>query len=441
MTRVGARAVKDTFLTNMAIQACNVITGILAARLLQPEGRGELASVILWPAIFAGLGIMGTNWALTREVAAHPEKEADLARTVVVLGLLQAGLFMSLGYWLIPHLLPGDKQHLAGLTRLYLCLYLPLNFITLNLIGLEHGRLRWRRFNLARGSIALPYLIFLLVFWWARVSQVYWFILALLVSNLFTLICCLFMRGLEIFKGRIRLTGALSLLKQGFPFFLASISGVLASQMDKALVVGLLPAELVGYYAVAFTFASAHSSLGGALGVTSFAALANETDPYQQGAYLAKVFRQATWLYVGVGSAVALLAPLLIVPLFGPGFAPAALPAAILALATSLAALGHILNEGLRGRGHTGPGIGAQFLGAGLLALAGWFWVPWLGLKGLAWAVALASLGQFWVLVGAVLVLFPLRPTHLWGLRLRELKLLSNHLGSLWPFNSGPSKG
>jgi O-antigen/teichoic acid export membrane protein len=441
MTKVDVRAVRDTFLTNLAIMACNVITGILTARLLQPEGRGELASVILWPAIFAGLGIMGTNWALTREVAAHPEKEADLARTVVVLGLLQAGLITTLGYFLIPYLLPGDKQHLTGLTRLYLGCFLPLNFIGLNLIGLEHGRLRWRRYNLARASIVLPYLAFLLWFWWARINQVSWFVLALLVSNLFTVICCLFMQGPGIFKGKVRLADVLSLLKQGFPFFLASVSGVLASQMDKALVVSLLPTEAVGYYAVAFTFALAHAPLGGALGVTSFAALANEPDPCRQGNYLAKVFRQATWLYVGAGCAVALLAPLLIVPLFGPGFAPAALPAAILALSTSLAALGNILNDGLRGRGNTYPGIGSQFLSAGVVALAAWFWVPWLGLQGMAWASVLGSLGQLWVLVGAVIVLFPLRLTHLWGLRLRELKVLSSRIGSLWPFNGGPFRG
>jgi O-antigen/teichoic acid export membrane protein len=93
MKKVNVQAVWQTFLTNLAIQGCNVITGVLTARILQPEGRGELAAIILWPSILAGLGILGTNWALTREVAAHPEKEADLARTAVVLGLLQAALF------------------------------------------------------------------------------------------------------------------------------------------------------------------------------------------------------------------------------------------------------------------------------------------------------------------------------------------------------------
>lgn len=440
MTYKPNKAILQTFLTNLLIQGCNVMTGVIAARLLQPEGRGELAAVILWPTILAGLGIMGTNWALAREVATHPEKEADLALSALVMGLLQAGLFMAVGYALVPHLLPGDKQHLTGLTRVYL-LFLPLNFISLNLIALNQGLLRWGRYNLLRFSVVLPYLIFLLFFWWARIHQVYWFATGLLVSNLVTVICCLWIQRQNILNGKIRLPDVLHIFKLGLPFFLAAISGVLASQVDKTIVVSFLSTEAVGCYAAAFTFAAGHASLGGALGVTSFAALANEPDPERQGQYLAKVFRQATLLYISAGTAVAFLAPLLIVPLFGPGFAPAVLPAAILALATSLSALGTIFNEGLRGRGNTYPAIGAQILGGALVALCAWFWVPRYGLSGMAWAAVLGSLGQLLVLTGAALTYFPLKPSQLWGLRLGEVRILFVHLLSINPLRTGFLRG
>jgi O-antigen/teichoic acid export membrane protein len=329
---------------------------------------------------------------------------------------------------------------LEGLTRLYL-FFLPLNFISQNLIALEQGQLHWGRYNLLRLSVVLPYLIFLVSFWWARVHQVYWFVTGLLVSNLVTVICCLWLQRQNIFRGRVRLPDVLHIFKLGLPFFLAAISGVLASQVDKTLVVSFLSTEAVGCYAAAFTFAAAHASLGGALGVTSFAAMANEPDPERQGQYLAKVFRQATLLYIAAGSAVALLAPLLIVPLFGPGFAPAVLPAAILALATSLTALGTIFNEGLRGRGNTYPAIGAQILGGALVVLAAWFWVPRYGLSGMAWAAVLGSLGQLLVLTAAALAFFPLKPSQLWGLRLGEIKILAGHLLSVNPLKTSFFRG
>jgi enterobacterial common antigen flippase len=436
MKRVNSQAVWQVFLTNLTIQVCNVITGVLTARILQPEGRGELAAIILWPSILAGLGILGTNWALTREAAAHPEKEGDLALAAVVLGVLQAALFMGLGYFLVPQLLPADKQQLTNLTRIYLLL-LPLNFVCLNLLALEHGGLRWKRYNLVRQSVVLPYLLCILWFWLARVTQVAWFVMALLISNLIAVCCCLWMQRQAIFKGRIHLPDALHIFKLGMPFFLAAISGVVALQVDKTLVVSLLSTQAVGCYAAAFTFASAHGSLGGALGVTSFAALANEPDSYRQGQYLARVFRQASLLYVGAGAAVALLAPLCIVPLFGPGFAPAVAPAAILALATSFAALGQVLNEGLRGRGTTFPGIAGQLAGGGVVACAAWVWVPLYGLKGLAWAAVCGFLVQLLVLTTAVLILLPLKATDLWGLRREEVKILSGRLLALWPARGG----
>ena len=421
MTYNPNKAIFQTFFTNLAIQGCNVLTGVLTARLLAPEGRGELVAVILWPSIFAGLGILGTNWALAKEAAAQPEKEADLARTALVLGLGQSAIFMFLGYFVLPSLIPADKQHLVGLARIFL-LFLPLNLVALNLIALDQGRLRWGRYNLVRLSVVLPYLILILCFWAANIKQVSYFVWGLLITNLFTVLLRLVWQYKQIFRGRFSLAGAWRILRRGFAFFLAAVSGLAALQVDKALVVGLLPMEAVGLYAAAFTFASAHSSLGGALGTTSFAALANEPETDRQGQYLAKVFRQASLLYVGAGAAVALLAPILIAPLFGAEFAPAAKPAAVLALATSLTGLGQILNEGLRGRGTPYPGIAAQVVSVGLVAAAAWFLVPRYDLLGMALAMVGGAFGFLFILVGAMHRVLAVPPRQLWGLNLKEAR-------------------
>jgi len=423
MKQVTSQAIWQTFLTNLAIQVANVFTGVATARLLQPEGRGELAAVILWPSILAGLGILGTNWALTREVAAHPEKEADLAKTAVVLGVGQAAVCMALGYFLVPQVLPTDKQHLIPLTRFYL-LWLPLNFVALNLIALDHGGLKWLRFNLFRLSMVIPYLLIILVLWLFQVTMMFWFITAIIVSNLITVIIRFCIHWRKICLGRTSWAESLHILKGGLPYFLATASSVIALQADKALMVSLLSSEAVGWYAAAFTFAAAHSSLGGALGVTSFAALANETDPVAQGDYLAKVFRQATLLYVAAGTAVALLAPLAIVPLFGPDFAPAVAPAAILALATSCSALAQVLNEGLRGRGTTYPGIAGQLIGGVAVAMAALVLVPYYGLNGLAFASIFGAAANLGLMIMTTLVLLKIQPAQLWGLHPLEIKLL-----------------
>lgn len=436
MGRVNSKIVFHTFLANLAISGSSVATGIITARLLLPAGRGELATVMLWPAILAALGIMGTNWAITREAAARAEKEADFVHTVFILSIILAGVMGAIGYFLIPYLLPADKQHLIGLTRIYLLL-LPLNFMNINLLALDHGRMHWRRFNLLRLSVVIPYLIIILVFWIIKIGKVEWFILALLISNLFTLILLWSFHWREIIHGRTKINEMLSLVKKGLPFFYASFGLVLSQQLDKALVVSLLSTKMVGYYAAAFSFASAHASLGLSLGLTSFAALANESDFRSQGQYLSQVFRQATLLYIGAGAAVALLAPLVIVPLFGASFAPAVGPAVVLSLATSLASLGNIMNEGLRGLGITYPGIVSQLLGGGVLGLGAWQLVPKYGLSGMAWAAVFGALTHIIIQMGAAAFILKLSPSQLWGIRLTEMRILYGRLLAILPLKAG----
>ena len=48
--------VSGSFAATALIQALNIVSGVMLARYLLPEGRGELAAVILWPSVIAGLG-------------------------------------------------------------------------------------------------------------------------------------------------------------------------------------------------------------------------------------------------------------------------------------------------------------------------------------------------------------------------------------------------
>jgi O-antigen/teichoic acid export membrane protein len=207
--------------------------------------------------------------------------------------------------------------------------------------------------------------------------------------------------------------------------------------VDKTLVVGLLPVDQVGLYAAAITFASAHLSLGGALGVTSFVYLANEIDQGRRSSFLAHVFRQSTWLYMVAGSGVALLAPILITPLFGPAFHPAVRPTVILTLATSLIGLSTVLNEGLRGMGMAYPGTAANLLGGGLVAVAAYHLIPAYGLLGLAGAGVIGALVRLIFLMVAVAFLLQVSLGQLWGLRIKELKAIGERIYQLMPAVKG----
>jgi O-antigen/teichoic acid export membrane protein len=182
-----SRANISTFLASVAIQVSGLITGVLTARILGPTARGELATVMLWPVILTNLGLMGCNWAVAREVAADPRKESDWIRAAVVVGFAAACLCLVLGYWLIPHLLPLDRRYLGSLVRLCL-LSIPLGIFNQTLLAIEHGRMRWRRYNIVRVSFFVFYVILICLIAVNRKAQVQWFVWAYLTSHAFTVI-------------------------------------------------------------------------------------------------------------------------------------------------------------------------------------------------------------------------------------------------------------
>jgi hypothetical protein len=54
-----------TFIATIVIQLVTMFGGILSARLLLPQGKGELTAIMLWPSLLAALGSLGIVDAMT----------------------------------------------------------------------------------------------------------------------------------------------------------------------------------------------------------------------------------------------------------------------------------------------------------------------------------------------------------------------------------------
>jgi O-antigen/teichoic acid export membrane protein len=416
-----SRANIATFSTSLAIQFCGLITGILTARILGPTARGELATVMLWPMILSNLGLLGCNWALAREVAADPIKEPDWIRAAVAVGFAAACLCLVLGYWLIPFLLPLDRRYLGPLVRVCL-LSIPLGIFSQTLLAIEHGRMRWRRYNVVRASFFIFYVILICLIAVYRKPQVRWFVWAYLTSHALTVILRLIIQRRSFASGKIHTAECFRLLRRGLPYFWATASNVLTLQLDKIIVVSLMSAGAAGIYAVAVTFSTAQSSLGEALGITAFAFLSNEKDIDRQGKILTETFRHATLTSVVLGLVLSCFVPVLIGPFFGKEFAQAVRPAVILTAAAALTTPAGILIQGLRGAGRPYPGLASQLLGTGALALGATLLLPKFGLMGMAWAVMLSACFQIVLLVVAASVLLRVSPFCFWPFGAKDVR-------------------
>jgi O-antigen/teichoic acid export membrane protein len=425
-----SRANLGTFSTSLAIQACGAATGIMTARLLGPMARGELATVILWPVILSNLGLMGCNCVLTRAVASEPERESDWAATGAAVGFGTALVFLVAGYFLLPLLLPSQRGYLLPFARLCLLL-IPLDIFNQVLLAVDHGRMRWRRYNLLRLSFVLFYLALIAGIGITRKAQIQWFVAAFLASHLLTVLVRLWVQRRSLATGKILVKDGRYLLHAGVPYLGATVSNLVSLQLDTILVVSLLNTEAAGIYAVASAFANGPSSLSEALGITSFAILSNEKNAGSQQKIITETFRQSALISCGVGVGLCWLIPFLVVPLFGIAFSSAIHPAVVLALAASLMVSANILNQGLRGAGRPHAGLVSQLIGTAVLGLGALLLLRRFGLTGMAFAVLVGACSQLLVLIAAAAKWLKISSFAFWPFGVGNVRLFFQQIAAL----------
>ena len=138
------RAYAHTFAASAAIRCLGVVSGVLAARLLGPTGRGELAVILSLPLLLVQIGEL----ELPRSLAYETSRVGEIPRPLIAtsfwvglcLGCLQA-LVLALA---LPFYLPADKLHLLSASRWFM-LYLPAMLVADTLMGSDQGKGRFGR--------------------------------------------------------------------------------------------------------------------------------------------------------------------------------------------------------------------------------------------------------------------------------------------------------
>ena len=91
-----------TFVATILIQAAGMLTGILLARFLGPEKRGELAAIQLWGSFFATLALVGLPESVIFFGAKEKEKIGQFWSTGVFAALVLGSPIILLGYFILP---------------------------------------------------------------------------------------------------------------------------------------------------------------------------------------------------------------------------------------------------------------------------------------------------------------------------------------------------
>ncbi len=341
----------STLATNGAILVFGMASGILSARLLGPEGRGELAVILLWPMALATLGGLGLNQAITFFVAREPERRHSLFTAALVLSLIQGLLLAALGYVLLPYLLQGKAPHVLYWSRWFL-LSIPLVFLSGNLLNLLQGSMHLDHYNAGRMFAAA---------WYALVMAALFLLHRPSLGDIVTWQLVGYAGGMALSLGLVRRllrprwhwdsSILRPLLAYGTKTQLGGVTYYLNQRLDQLIMSVWLAPEALGYYVVAVALASPLTIIPSAIGIVTLPAAARET-----AAAAHRVIRQSlrTVLLLGAAGAAALflLTPYLLPLLFGEAFRPAIGAGRVLAVAMIPLGLSLVLYESLRALNH-----------------------------------------------------------------------------------------
>lgn len=374
-----------------AIQAVSLLTGILAARLLLPEGRGELAIVMLWPNLMLAIGFL----SLDQAVIYHSAREGARPRPVFLAALLPGTLLMlataAVCWMLLPWILEPRHGELVGLSRAFLLVSTPLHLAGNLLMAVLLGRQELPLWNLLRLVQPLAYLIGLLALWALGLATVAGAMTVFLIGAGLPLVFLLpaGLRHLPAAGAAAKPFGAVL----GFAgrAHLQSLCQLASRRIDQALISLYLLASDLGLYVVALALASALEMAAGTISMVAFPKISNLASAEGKQALLGRYFRFTLALLAGGAAALWLLGEWLLVLLFGAPFREAGAVLRILVLASVFLGLTHCLSFGYKAHDRIAVVNQGAVLGLAAAAPAFWLLLPAHGLVGAAWAMAIVQ--------------------------------------------------
>ncbi|HUA55314.1 MAG TPA: oligosaccharide flippase family protein [Candidatus Sulfotelmatobacter sp.] len=317
------KALIVTLFTTGVLQLANLASGLLAARLLLPEGRGALAVAILWPTTLAYLLLFGLNDAVLFYSANRQERPERVFAAGLWLGITGALIAMAAGYIAVIPLAYRDYPPETRALATWLLLIIPLHILGMAFQEMLRGHHRMGAWNLLRVAQGVGYVAFILAALWLHAGTVEGFGIAYMLAHVPPLAAALLLcLAAGWGSWRFHADTARRVLRYGARIHLGSVVNMLNGRIDQMLVAGTLSAAAMGLYVVAVTLSQVTATLANSVSMAAWpraAAAADAERPRVIGLYL----RLTLVLLIGTTAALYAAAPLIVRLLFGGAFADA----------------------------------------------------------------------------------------------------------------------
>ncbi len=400
--------IRIIFFANVFTLLSGVITSLLTAWALGPEGRGELALVVLWPnvvALLAGLGLpQAHRYYLARQPETLPSLFSNALLFTVVMGVIAYGA----AELIVPNLVGVRSPEVMWLVRIYL-LNIPLALLYDLMAGFLEGAREFKWAALAR-----------IIFFGIQSGAYFllWRTGHLTVRNAaYTMIGAQFINALTALLGvcyvlRPRWQPSWAAWKMAMGYGLRYHPGVVTAfttlRLDQLMLGGMASSAEIGLYFIAVRLSEITTVLASSVADVLMPEVAASKQIEASVQLLTKSLRQTIYIYGLVLVPLVLGAPLLLQGVYGTEFLAASATLRLLLLASLIWSAAAIIISGLNGLGYPGLSTLARLASAIVTVFALLYWLPRYGIVG----AALSSLLGYGVML-LVALFWLVRKQHL----------------------------
>lgn len=375
--------VGQVFFTNVALILLSLITSVLIARILGPEGRGIFAIAFSILAIGVQFGNLGLHISNTYFVAKDTKSLPQLLTNSLVISL---GLGSSLAVltWLIFYLWPSMSP-IKGFVLILALGLIPFNLASLLLRNLLLGLQDIKAFNKVELLSKMLTLLLLSIVYFLKSVTVE---VVFAVGMLSILISCIWaLWSLRKYFTHIVPPSFLVFKKSieyGFKTYLACFFAFMVLRADLLMINYMLDVGQAGHYSVAATLADLLYLLPTAIGTILFPKLSSIESEKDKWAITQKVVWASGLILIPVVIAITLLAHPIILFFYGKSFEPAVDPFMILCVAMFFYGVNNIISIHLASVGMPWFAVHVWVIGSVFNIALNLYLIPAYGVSGAA---------------------------------------------------------
>lgn len=391
-----------------AMLALALVSSILLARMLGPEGRGLFALVLLLPELATSFGLLGFEQANAVYAGLEPDGRRALAWQSAVLAIVVGGFIAAGGMGYLALGGPGAEALVQGPLWLYL---LSLSTVPARLAveywgALLRGMNRIILLNAVEVGTKVASLMLVLAFvWWLRldVAGAVWADSLISFSGVVLMVVLLAFVGSW---GRpswdwalCRRTGRFAL-----PSYCCTVMGYLNYRVDQFIIAALLPPAQLGVYVIAVGLAERLWILTGAV---ANALLPHLTNSHERDPALSAVISRHVTVWTGAACLLVFaLADIVVRAMYSSAFAEAVAPLRWLLPGIFTLAAGKVLVAEILAQEKVRLMVWVSVIGTGVNVAGNLALIPHMGLSGAALASSIS-----YSLVSFIVIWYYLRET------------------------------